>query len=197
MTKDKNIKILGWEGKPKSMVRYLNAGDYFAYQIGKGLYGWGQLWANGQWGWTTIFFNYFTDNPDNFDITKPEQQERLFITTVDAYCQFQSKRQGDWRIIIQVKNFDNPYKDEFVTISATRNVMNSADYSKEKEYSEAELDAISQERLGMYERPRAYIDIIALLIHYAPEIFKPEHRPYLMENHILEEFEDQGKPAPF
>ena len=196
MAKDKNIKILGWEGKPKSLVRYLNAGDYFAYQIGKDLYGWGQLWGDGTWGWTSIFFNHFTNNPDKFDITKPEQQERLFITVVDAYRVFQTKRRGDCRIIVQVKNFDNPHKDEFVTI-AKGGVMHSADYSKEKSFSEDELKTMAQERPGMYENPRAYDSIVELLIHYAPEIFKPEHRPYLIEDYILEEFEDQSKPAPF
>ena len=197
MAKDKNIKILGWEKKPKSLVRYLNAGDYFAYQIGEGLYGWGQLLARNDLGWSAIFFKYLTDNADNFDINNPEQQERLFITIVDAYRLFQDKSYGDFRIIVQVKIFDNPYKNEFVSIDGETSSLRNPDFSVTKKISDEEIDAIATKKPEVFETQRAYDLLIELLVHYVPEIFKPEHRPFLLEKYLLKVFERKGKPKPF
>ena len=35
-----NLKILGWDKKPKTLYRYIKEGDIFAFQIKIDLFGW-------------------------------------------------------------------------------------------------------------------------------------------------------------
>lgn len=45
-----NLKILGWDKKPKTLYRYIKEGDIFAFQIKIDLFGFGRILAKNPLG---------------------------------------------------------------------------------------------------------------------------------------------------
>ena len=76
-----NLKILGWNKKPKTLYRYIKEGDIFAFQIKVDLFDFGRILAKNPLGVSAEIFDIFSSNPDDFLRNKDfDKMTTLFIT---------------------------------------------------------------------------------------------------------------------
>ena len=134
-----NLKILGWDKKPKTLYRYIKEGDIFAFQIKIDLFGFGRILAKNPLGVSAEIFDVFEANPDDFFRNKNyDRTTTLFVTILDAHSLFQEKLDTEWRIIAKDTNYDNPYADIYTSISPIMKIMHNPDFSKKMEITKEE-----------------------------------------------------------
>ena len=134
-----NLKILGWNKKPKTLYRYIKEGDIFAFQIKIDLFGFGRILAKNPLGVSAEIFDIFTSNPDDFLRNKDfDKMTTLFITILDAHSLFQEKLDTEWRIIAKNTDYYNPYADIYTSVNPIMKIMHNPDFSKKIEITKEE-----------------------------------------------------------
>ncbi|WP_197326187.1 Imm26 family immunity protein [Ralstonia solanacearum] len=99
-------KKLGWEAKPRTMLRYIRPGDVFALALGGGKYGIGRIISTVSLGHVAEFFDRIVGDPDVsvVDVCGWRRLKRPVI--LDSYSLFDRKTEGDWRIVAHQENFE-------------------------------------------------------------------------------------------
>lgn len=100
-----HIKIWGWKKKPRTMLRYIKAGDIFSFQYNEQQYCFGRIISEITTGHVVEIFNYISEYPiiNEYDIEKSSRLIDVFI--IDSYGLFDRKYKGDWRIIGHQENY--------------------------------------------------------------------------------------------
>lgn len=97
------IKIWGWEKKTRTMLRYIKIGDIFCFKYDEHTYCFGRIVANVMF-YIAEIFDYTSEQP----IIREDEicnSSRLTVIPLDAYCLFDRKIDGEWRIIGHQENY--------------------------------------------------------------------------------------------
>ena len=94
------IQIWGWDKKPRTMRRYLKRGDIFCFRYDDSRYCFGRIIERDETSFCIIeIFDYVSEKPE-ISVEQVENAKRLISPdTVDDYCLFDRKTDGEWRII--------------------------------------------------------------------------------------------------
>jgi len=94
-----SIKIHGWDKKPRTMLRYLKVGDIFLFALDESSYAAGRILSRVAIGHGVEFFDLLLLQPE-VTIVQIETAKRMGRPVfIDAYCHFDRKVVGDWRIV--------------------------------------------------------------------------------------------------
>ncbi|MDB0566533.1 Imm26 family immunity protein [Ralstonia solanacearum] len=109
-------KKLGWEAKPRTMLRYVKPGDVFVFALGNGKYGVGRIISTVSLGHVAEFFDQVVVDP-NVSAAEVCEWKRLKRPVIlDSYSLFDRKTEGDWRIVARQENFEpSAISDVFFT----------------------------------------------------------------------------------
>lgn len=105
------IKLWSWDKKPRTMLRYIKAGDIVCFEIDSSgsKYGYGQLIARLTGGFAFKGLNVLHENPDDItteEIKNAEKFGDFFV--LDVYATLDHKKyiqNGEWRVIGHEKDF--------------------------------------------------------------------------------------------
>lgn len=106
-----NIQLWGWNKKPRTMRRFLNAGDIFCFKY-HNQYGFGKLLCKSLLGHYAEIFNYFSEQPDIKEKDILKSKRLLPPLIMNTYILFDRKLEGDWRIIGKQLNFKLTQEDK-------------------------------------------------------------------------------------
>lgn len=125
-------KIFNWN-KSKTLYRYINGGNCFAYQIAAKLFGYGSIIAKNKLGAYAIFFDHFTAQPPEHlthqDIAALKTSPILFGCILDCHTLFVTKLEGDWRIIAQDADLGFFDFNQITSINPALEIGHNADFS--------------------------------------------------------------------
>lgn len=114
MMNNMKIKKYKWENKKRTMLRYINPGDIFCFEILNNLYGFGRILSEVSIGHCAEIYDFFSAEPV-LDTNKV-MNTLIDVIILDAYSLFDKKLSGDWRIIgKQVDYIPNKNKNAFFT----------------------------------------------------------------------------------
>lgn len=106
-----DIKLWGWNKKPRTMLRYVKVGDIVCFEIDKSgsKFGYGQIIANLNSGHPFKGFNIVHNNANDITIEEFENAEKLGdVFVLDVYTTLDQKKylqNGEWRVIGHKSNF--------------------------------------------------------------------------------------------
>ncbi len=102
--KKPDLEIWGWEKKPRTMLRYLDAGQIFCFKFDDNTYCFGRLMTKVSVGHIAEFFDYTAHNPE-LGADSLNSAKRIYVQVLDSYSLFDRKSEGDWRIIGACGNY--------------------------------------------------------------------------------------------
>ncbi len=114
---ESKIQIWGWDKKPRTMRRYLKRGDIFCFRYDDSRYCFGRIIERDETSFCIIeIFDYVSDKPE-ISAEQIEKAKRLISPdTIDSYCLFDKKMDGEWRIIGHHKDYRAvDYDDIYLT----------------------------------------------------------------------------------
>jgi len=116
-----NLKIWGWDKKPRTMLRYLKAGDIFCFKYDESTYYFGRILAIiPKFATISEIFDYTSDEPVITHEIIENAKRICHPVNIDAYSLFDRKltnktetgkaikmtdETSDWRIIGHYENF--------------------------------------------------------------------------------------------
>lgn len=93
-----DLEIWGWDKKPRTMLRYLEAGQIFCFKFDESKYCFGRLMTKCCVGHIAEFFDHTSSVPEiNAEILS--KCKRVSVQIIDSYGLFDKKSEGEWRII--------------------------------------------------------------------------------------------------
>lgn len=97
-------KKIGWDSRPRTMLRNIQPGDVFVFKIDEGKFGVGRILTKVDFGNVAEFFNAILDSPNlNVeDVIASGRRGRPVV--LDSYGLFDKKIEGDWRIVDHVSS---------------------------------------------------------------------------------------------
>ncbi len=99
------IKLWGWEKKPRTPYRFIKPGDIFCFQLNQELYGFGRIISKPDMGHFVEIFDYVSEKP-MIEIEDINKASRLMqVVQISTYMLIDCKDEGDWRIIGHQENF--------------------------------------------------------------------------------------------
>ncbi len=102
--KKPEFEIWGWDKKPRTMLRYLDAGQIFCFKFDENTYCFGRLMTKASVGHIAEIFDYTASTPD-ISADDINSAKRISIQVLDSYSLFDRKSEGDWRIIGACGNY--------------------------------------------------------------------------------------------
>ena len=102
--KKPDFELWGWDKKPRTLLRYIDAGQIFCFKSDENKYCFGRIMTYNDVGHIAEFFDYFSDTPE---ITKEiiDSSKRIAVEILASYSLFDRKTEGDWRIIGNCGNY--------------------------------------------------------------------------------------------
>ena len=102
--KKPDFEIWGWDKKPRTLLRYIDAGQIFCFKLEDNKFCFGRIMTYNNIGHIAEFFDYCSDTPD---ITKEiiESSKRVAVEIISSYTLFDRKSEGEWRIIGNCGNY--------------------------------------------------------------------------------------------
>ena len=98
LKKKPELEIWGWDKKPRTMLRYLDAGQIFCFKFDEDKYCFGRLMTKSGVGHIAEIFDYTSSLPE-INADKLNSAKRISVQILDSYSLFDRKTEGDWRII--------------------------------------------------------------------------------------------------
>jgi len=92
------IKIWGWDKKPRTMLRFIKPGDIFCFRFDENTYCFGRIISKVIF-WTAEIFDYVSPNPEINEEAILKASRLINPVVLDAYCLFDRRTEGEWRII--------------------------------------------------------------------------------------------------
>ena len=99
------IRFVGWDKKPRTMLRFIKPGDVLCFLRGTDTYCFGRIMTKASMGHFGEIFEYASEAPS---ITEEEVQSAnrmLGSFCLDSFTLFDTKIMGDWRIIGHQKDY--------------------------------------------------------------------------------------------
>ncbi len=102
--KKPDLEIRGWDKKPRTMLRYLDAGQIFCFKFDENKYCFGRLMTEASVGHIAEIFDYTASTPE-IGADEINSAKRISVEVLDSYSLFDRKSEGDWRIIGACGNY--------------------------------------------------------------------------------------------
>lgn len=102
--KKPELEIWGWGKKPRTMLRYLEAGQIFCFKFDEDKYCFGRLLTKASVGHIAEIFDHTSSLP-KIDADTLNSSKRISVQILDSYSLFDRKTEGDWRIIGACGNY--------------------------------------------------------------------------------------------
>lgn len=104
-----NIKLWGWDKKPRTMIRYIKPGDLFAFRLDESIFMFGRIITKMDLGDVAEIFNH-TSNDAIISPKDIEGAKRAIPPILlDSYSLFDKKfwnsKDAEWRIIGHQENY--------------------------------------------------------------------------------------------
>lgn len=102
--KKPELEIWGWNKKPRTMLRYLDAGQIFCFKFSENKYCFGRLMTKCCVGHIAEIFDYTSSVPEiTADIIA--ECKRISVQILDSYSLFDRKTEGEWQVIGACGNY--------------------------------------------------------------------------------------------
>lgn len=102
--KKPELKIWGWDKKPRTMLRHLDAGMIFCFKFDDNKYCFGRLMTKCCVGHIAEFFDHTSSAPE-FSAEFLSKCKRVSVQIIDSYSLFDRRSEGEWRIIGACGNY--------------------------------------------------------------------------------------------
>lgn len=101
------IKLWGWDKKPRTMLRYIKSGDIFCFKESNELYRFGRIIAKIATGHVAEILDYTLSNPAADEKSIVNASRAIPPLVLDSYGLFDRKdeSESDWRIIGHQDNY--------------------------------------------------------------------------------------------
>lgn len=138
------MKVLGWDKRPRTMLRHIKPGDLFAFSLGDGKFGLGRIVSKISVGHIAEVFDVVANSPDVHDFDVNTACRAMPPVILDSYSLFDKKSEGDWRIIAHDEGFvPSNMENVFFTYGAAAGSCRKVDYlDRETAISKAESDKL-------------------------------------------------------
>lgn len=100
-----DFKIWGWDKKPRTMLRYIKAGDIFCFKLNNQNYCFGRIVIKFIVGHIAEIFDIISNSPDLSEAKIRNAHRMIDPVILDSYLLFDRKFEGDWRIIGHQQNY--------------------------------------------------------------------------------------------
>lgn len=147
-----NIKFVKWEAKPRTMLRFIKAGDIFCFKRQDGRFSFGRIMARCLMGHFVEIFSYTSPHPVISEDQINQAQRLLGPFCLDSYMSFDTKRLGDWRIIAHDAGYRLEWGEQYCFAYGSPNNFKKVDML-------GKTEKISNEEADKYPRYRAYDDV--------------------------------------
>jgi hypothetical protein len=98
-------KAMGWNAKPRTMLRFIKPGDVFMLALGDGRYGLGRILSQVSLGHVAEILDAELAEPSLNAVSVDTLRRRGRPIVVDSYGLFDKKIEGDWRIVSHQDGF--------------------------------------------------------------------------------------------
>lgn len=102
--KRRELEIWGWDKKPRTMLRALEAGQIFCFKYDEKKFCFGRLMTKYCVGHIAEFFDYTSEIP-TISAVDLLNCRRVSVQIIDSYSLFDRKNEGEWRIIGMCGNY--------------------------------------------------------------------------------------------
>lgn len=112
-------KAMGWNAKPRTMLRFIKPGDVFMLALEDGKYGLGRILSQVSLGHVAEILDAELAEPSLDKISVDALRRRGRPIVLDSYGLFDKKIEGDWRIVSHQEGFvPSDVGDVFFTYGA-------------------------------------------------------------------------------
>jgi hypothetical protein len=92
------VRIIPWDSKPRTMLRFLRPGDRFAFEISPNRYGQGTILAKTSVGHSAEFLPDVVSDPNDMSAWD-NGESPAFFDILDSYSLFDRRAEGNWQRI--------------------------------------------------------------------------------------------------
>lgn len=102
-----DFKFWGWDKKPRTMLRFVKAGDIFCFKLDECRYCFGRIMSLMVVGHVAEFFDIFMESPTVSESEIDNSKRIIKPIIIDTYSLFDKKIEdgSDWRIIGHQDNY--------------------------------------------------------------------------------------------
>ncbi|MCO6505152.1 MAG: immunity 26/phosphotriesterase HocA family protein [Snodgrassella sp.] len=109
-----DFKLWGWDKKPRTMLRFIKAGDIFCFKLDEQRYCFGRIIIKFMVGHVAELFDNISNSPDISEAEIKQARRLIEPVILDSYSLFDRTSEGEWRIIWHQQNYvptdmDNVY----------------------------------------------------------------------------------------
>ena len=100
-----DFKLWGWDKKPRTMLRFIKAGDIFCFKLDEQRYCFGRIIIKFMVGHVAELFDNISNSPDISEAEIKQARRLIEPVILDSYSLFDRKSEGEWRIIWHQQNY--------------------------------------------------------------------------------------------
>ncbi|PIT55385.1 immunity 26/phosphotriesterase HocA family protein [Snodgrassella alvi] len=100
-----DFKLWSWDKKPRTMLRFIKAGDIFCFKLDEQRYCFGRIIIKFMVGHVAELFDNISNSPAISEAEIKQAQRLIEPVILDSYSLFDRKSEGDWRIIGHQQNY--------------------------------------------------------------------------------------------
>ena len=102
-----DFKLWGWDKKPRTMLRFIKAGDIFCFKLDEQRYCFGRIIIKFMVGHVAELFDNISNSPDISEAEIKQARRLIEPVILDSYSLFDRKieKGSDWRIIGHQQNY--------------------------------------------------------------------------------------------
>ncbi|PIT13724.1 immunity 26/phosphotriesterase HocA family protein [Snodgrassella alvi] len=102
-----DFKLWGWDKKPRTMLRFIKAGDIFCFKLDEQRYCFGRIIIKFMVGHIAELFDNISNSPDISEAEIKQARRLIESVILDSYSLFDRKieKGSDWRIIGHQQNY--------------------------------------------------------------------------------------------
>ncbi|WP_218966799.1 immunity 26/phosphotriesterase HocA family protein, partial [Snodgrassella alvi] len=100
-----DFKLWGWDKKPRTMLRFIKAGDIFCFKLDEQRYCFGRIIIKIFIGHVAELFDNISNSPDISEAEIKQARRLIEPVILDSYSLFDRKSEGEWRIIGHQQNY--------------------------------------------------------------------------------------------
>lgn len=160
-----DFKFWGWDKKPRTMIRFVKAGDIFCFKLDESKYCFGRIISKLPMGHISEIFDFISQTPKITEDAVLNARRITDLIILDTYTLFDKKIEpdGDWRIIGHQEKYTPENVDGVYFAYGTGNSCKKVDVFNN------EYPITEEEKSNYYtytSRRNAYIkELIASLIN--------------------------------
>ncbi|PIT60665.1 immunity 26/phosphotriesterase HocA family protein [Snodgrassella alvi] len=100
-----DFKLWDWDKKPRTMLRFIKAGDIFCFKLNEQRYCFGRIIIKFMVGHAAELFDNISNSPAISEAEIKQARRLIEPVILDSYSLFDRKSEGEWRIIGHQQNY--------------------------------------------------------------------------------------------